>query len=98
MGIILDSGIAFCHFTRGDLHYQKGEYSRAIEDLSRGLQLRPGTPLALSQRARAYEHVGDRDKALLDYEAAMEIMKLEKSRRGHRKAPPPGADLEAPNR
>jgi hypothetical protein len=46
-----------------------------VQRESGGLDLKPRVPAALGERAKAYELVGEPDKALLDYEAAREAMK-----------------------
>ena len=61
------------------LHYLKGEYAQAIDDLSRGLELQPRVAAALSQRGKAYEFVGECDNALQDYRATLEVSAAKKN-------------------
>ena len=51
----------------------KGEYQEAIGDLSTGLKLYPANAEGLSRRGEAYERLGEHDKALADFKAALVI-------------------------
>jgi tetratricopeptide (TPR) repeat protein len=61
------------YFVRGDSCEAKGEYQKAIEDLSTGLRLYPNNAEGLSRRGEAYERLGERAKALADFKAALAI-------------------------
>lgn len=41
--------------------------------LPEGLRLKPNYPQGLVKRGEAYEHLGEREKALADFKAAAEI-------------------------
>lgn len=71
-GIEKDSKLPFCHYARGELYFAKGNYKSAIDDLTIGLRLQPNVQ-GLTTRGKAYELLGDREKALADYRAALAI-------------------------
>ena len=71
-GIYLkNANLALCHFVRGDAYVEKGEYQKAVKELSVGLDLKPGNPEALSRRGEAHEHLGERALAIADFRAAL---------------------------
>ena len=63
--------VPLCYFVRGELYFRKADYARAVEDFTEGLRLKPEYPQALVQRGRSYEQLGQREKALADFEAAL---------------------------
>ena len=71
-GLELDVSLPLCYFGRGEIHLADGKYRNAIEDTTRGINLKP-TAEALAQRAVAYERLGKRKKALVDYRNARSL-------------------------
>jgi len=70
--------LASCHNSRGTLRYQIGDYEGEVEDCSVSIELRKGLPAdhaALStiytNRAEAYEQLGDFPSAAEDYLCAI---------------------------
>ena len=66
--------IPTCHFaiTREAISIQRRK-TKALEDYTQSLQLKPDNPGGLVMRGQAYEHLGERDKALADFRAAVAI-------------------------
>jgi tetratricopeptide (TPR) repeat protein len=58
---------------RGNLYFKKEDYQRAVDDFTKSLQLKSDNPAGLVRRGQAYEHLGEREKALADFRAAVEI-------------------------
>ena len=69
-GLEKDPSLPLCQLVRGDVQFQKGNYSKAVDDYTRGLAKIPNIE-ALSRRAEAYEKLGEREKALADFEAVL---------------------------
>ena len=51
----------------GDRYFKNGEYQKAVDAYSEYLALKPNNIKTLYNRGRAYEELGDYDKALLDF-------------------------------
>ena len=73
-GIKRDPQLPLCYFARSDLHFSGAEYQKAVDDLTKALYLRPGSAAMLMKRGKAYEHLGEEDKALADFKAAAAIV------------------------
>jgi tetratricopeptide (TPR) repeat protein len=50
----------------GNLYFQHKRYTLAIEDYSKVIDLDPRSQTAYANRAMAYYHSGQRDKAIAD--------------------------------
>ena len=50
-----------------------GEYSQAIADYSKAIQLNPGYAEAYYSRGCAYDGIGEYDKAIADYKKTIEL-------------------------
>lgn len=72
-GLKLDSKMVVCYYARGEIRFKSGEFEQAVDDLTKGLALAPA-PQAFESRAKAYEQLGEEDKALADYEAALKLV------------------------
>jgi len=60
-------------FSSGTAYYGKGDYDRAIADLTQAIRLDPNYALAYGVRADAYYGKGDYDRAIADYTQAMRL-------------------------
>ncbi len=58
------------YFWRAQIHLRNEDYDRAIEDLSKCVQLNPKHVWALNDRGSAYEKKGELNKALADFREA----------------------------
>lgn len=70
VGIEKSPNSEMCHFARGDVFLHKEEYQKAVDDYTNGLRIKPNIGI-LSQRAKAYEGLGEREKALADFKAVL---------------------------
>ena len=57
------------YYARGAFHFFNQDHPRALADLGRALELKPGDDSALLKRARALTELGEYDKALADLSA-----------------------------
>ena len=81
-GIAKNPNLAFCYYGRGELHFRREAYQKAIGDLSEGLRLQPNVQ-GLVTCGQAYERLGNRAKALADFNAALALVpELEKAEEG----------------
>ena len=69
----LDPGRVDAHFSRGAARYDAGEYARAIEDLSRAIDLGAAEGTVFYLRALAYRELGQDTKARADVEEALRL-------------------------
>ena len=60
-------------YKRGDAYYETGEYSKAIAEYNKAIELNPNKALAYFNRAYAYGEIGKYDKAIADYSKAIEL-------------------------
>lgn len=81
-GIKLDSDVLFCYFARADLYFRKDDYQSAANDLTEALRLNPAFGDALVKRGEAFEHLGEREKALADYQSALAIQPFQDAQEG----------------
>lgn len=58
---------------RGITYAALNNYEAAIEDYNRSLQYEPDDPLTTRNRARAYDQLGEVDKALADWDTALRL-------------------------
>ncbi len=58
---------------RGYINQEKGDYDRALADLTKAIELAPQDSRAYNLRAYAYKYKGDYDRALSDANKAIEI-------------------------
>jgi len=58
---------------RGVAYLDKGDYGRAIADLSKAIELKPDYADAYHDRGVAYRRKGDYDLAIADYSKAIEL-------------------------
>ena len=63
--------LALCKQFHNYRHLEK--YQQAVENYSRAIQLKPSYPEAYSHRGYAYQQLKQIDKALADYNKAIEI-------------------------
>lgn len=72
--IELDPACADAYIVRGTAYLDKGEFDRAIDDLTRGIQLAPERDaMAYNNRGYAYLEKGDFDLAKRDFNKAIEL-------------------------
>ena len=64
-----DDALAYNHL--GSIYSLQGDYSKAIETLSRGLKIDPNHPVLHLNLAKAYEQVGNVDAASVEFESAL---------------------------
>jgi tetratricopeptide (TPR) repeat protein len=83
-GIELDPArMSFCYFNRGTLQLMVGEYQKALDDLTKAIGHRTPKAVVLSRRGQAYEGLSQRDHALEDFRAALQLdPKLDSAREG----------------
>jgi tetratricopeptide (TPR) repeat protein len=67
------SGDAVTFFNRGNDHYKKGDYDRAIADYNEALRINPNYAEAYNNRGLAYYYKKDYDRAIADYNEALRI-------------------------
>lgn len=60
-------------WTRGSGRYDAADYAGAVDDYTCGLQLDPDNAGLFNMRGNAYGELGDTDKALADYNQAVEL-------------------------
>jgi tetratricopeptide (TPR) repeat protein len=63
----------FAYNNRGVTYKDLGNYSQAIEDLNRAIEIRPGYADAYNNRGVAYRGLGNNKQAIKDYDRAIEI-------------------------
>jgi|GEM_PF-1122911 len=68
--IALDSNMAPAHTALGVIYRGRGDVTRAINELTLSIQLASNTD-ALYQRGQLYESLGQHQKAIADYDAAI---------------------------
>ncbi len=71
-----DRGLAYEN--RGTAYLNKREYKRAIADLTKALELNPNA-VAYAARGRAYEALGNKEKAKADHDRSFELASSKKS-------------------
>ena len=76
-GLEKDPDLTLCRFARGDVYFQKADYQKAVEDYTIGLARKPNIE-ALSRRAEAYEKLGEKQKALADFQAILRLAPSDK--------------------
>lgn len=57
----------------GWLHFEAGEYEKAIESYSKGLEYQPDYAFAFWKRGQAYEALGNVKKSVEDYTRAVRV-------------------------
>ena len=67
---LIDAGRTGPYFWRAQIYLRNEDYDRAIEDLSKFIQLNPKHVWALNYRGSAYEKKGELNKALADFQEA----------------------------
>jgi len=58
---------------RGIVYYAEGEYTLAIDDFNKAIQMMPSYMYCIYFRGRAYDHLGNHDLAINNYEQAVSI-------------------------
>ncbi|GFO82645.1 tetratricopeptide repeat protein [Methyloceanibacter sp.] len=71
-GLSLWADMPLCYYGRGEVRLADGKYQEAIDDFTRGINSKP-TAESLTQRATAYESIGEKKKALKDYRSALSL-------------------------
>jgi tetratricopeptide (TPR) repeat protein len=72
VGIEKEADLPFCYFVRGEVHYGGGRYKEAVEDFTAGIRLSPN-PQGYENRGKSLERLGERGRALSDYQAALKM-------------------------
>jgi tetratricopeptide (TPR) repeat protein len=73
-GIDRDPKLASCYLDRGTLYLLiRGDYKKALDDLTEALTLSPANATILARRGEAYEGLGQFDHALEDFQAALQL-------------------------
>ena len=67
---------AWDYLLRGDRRYDRGDYTLAIEDYNKAIELKPDFAIALNNRGSAYKHLGKPKKAIEDCSRAIELEPL----------------------
>lgn len=62
---------ATTYLSEGNVHFNQGEYKKALDSYSQALELQPGYKDCLVQRSKCYLHLGDTDSALRDAEESL---------------------------
>ena len=65
--------LLFVYSNRGAAYYKKGDYTRAIVDYIKAIELKPNLADAHFLRGVAYYENGDYDRAAADYDRAIEL-------------------------
>lgn len=66
----LDPGLALAYSERGQIYLENGDGQRAVREFSKSLNAK-ATLDGYYQRAEAYEKLGEHQKAILDFDAAI---------------------------
>jgi tetratricopeptide (TPR) repeat protein len=61
------------YYNRGLFSFNNGDYADAIEDWTCAIRLNPNYVLAYNKRARAYDKMGEADKAIDDWGTVLRI-------------------------
>lgn len=73
LGLTREDHRSFAYFGRGYAGIFAGDFRGAVRDLDAALAARPGMINAMVWRGYAQERMGERDRALADYETALRI-------------------------
>jgi len=65
--------LATAYNNRGSGYFAKGDYNRAIADLSEAIRLDPKDVTAYNRRGLAYDNKGNADRAIADYSEAIRL-------------------------
>jgi len=61
------------YYNRATAYFAKGEFSQAINDYTRTLEIEPGFAFAYNNRGNAYIQRGNLEQAIIDYNQAIKI-------------------------
>jgi len=64
---------AYVYFERGNEHYGKKDYDKAMENYNAAIKIKPNDPDYLNNRGTVYSSKKDYDRAIEDYTAALKI-------------------------
>jgi tetratricopeptide (TPR) repeat protein len=76
---IIDAGtetnenLASAYYNRGNVYMRKGDYDRAIADLSDAIQRKPDLADAYLVRGAAFDMKGDHDRAVVDFDKDIQL-------------------------
>lgn len=59
------------YLSEGNVHFNQGEYKKALDSYTQALELQPGYKACLVQRSKCYLRLGDPDAALRDAEESL---------------------------
>lgn len=59
------------YLSEGNVHFNQGEYKKALDSYTQALELQPGYKVCLVQRSKCYLRLGDPDAALRDAEESL---------------------------
>lgn len=62
---------ATTYLSEGNVHFNQGEYKKALDSYTQALEIQPGYKACLVQRSKCYLHLGDTDAALRDAEESL---------------------------
>lgn len=68
--IALDASSPLAYLERGNLHLSRKAYGKAVADFTDAIAVSPGCLAAFHGRAKAYEALGDKEKAEADFRRA----------------------------
>ena len=68
-----DPRFAAAYFSRGEGHYEQGDYDRAIAEYDQAIQLDPKFAIAYNSRGNAYAGKGQYQRAIQDYDEAIRL-------------------------
>ena len=71
--ILVTTGQAEDHFTRGNVYLDMGEYELALRHFDEAIRLNPQDSSCYIFRGNAYSELGQHDRALLDYDLAVRL-------------------------
>lgn len=62
---------ATTYLSEGNVHFNQGEYKKALDSYTQALEIQPGYKACLVQRSKCHLHLGDTDAALRDAEESL---------------------------
>jgi len=70
---INSSPVPKLYLSRGNAYFSKNDFTNAVNDYTHAIDLNPNFVGALNNRGIAFEKIGEREKAFLDYSRAAEL-------------------------
>jgi len=73
LSLIIACSISSNEFVSGTMHFESGEYQKAIDDFSKAIESDPKLAEAYSIRGLSYSKLDEHEKAIEDYTKAIEL-------------------------